>query len=45
MTRQLGEDVHPDDVIFGAIRQLSKDDAEDAVLLQWLAPLEERFVE
>ena len=46
MTRQLGEDVHPDDVIFGAIRQLSKDDAEDAVLLHWLAlwyALEERF--
>jgi hypothetical protein len=46
MARQLGEDVDPDDVIFGVVRQLSKDDGETVVLLQWLAlwhALEDRF--
>jgi hypothetical protein len=32
MARQLGEDVDPDDVIFGVVRQLSKDDGETVFL-------------
>lgn len=37
MTRQLGEDVNPDDVIFGAIRQLSRDDADTVALAHFVA--------
>jgi hypothetical protein len=46
MTRQLGEDVEPGDVIFGALKRLSKEDRDTVALRQWLAlwhALEDRF--
>ena len=34
MTRQLGEDVEPGDVIFGALKRLSKEDRDTVALQQ-----------